>query len=81
MSVLGLSTEHQSEFFSLYNAFKSADKQDDRAKTSWKFLCFVNKHLGSDMLTFFVDNMFEGDDAKKLIVSMIKLRSLIQPHL
>ena len=78
---LDLSTEEKCEFFNLHNAFKNADIQADRAKTSWKFLCFVYKHLGTDMLSYFVDTMFDGDDPKKLIVSMVKMRAIIQPNL
>ena len=78
---LDLSTEEKTEFFNLHNAFKNADSQEDRAKTSWKFLCFVYKHLGTDMLSYFVDTMFDGDDPKKLIVRMVKMKAFIQPNL
>jgi hypothetical protein len=78
---LDLSIEEKTEFFNLYNAYKSADKQKDRAKTSWKFLCFVYKHLGSDILEYFIGTMYDGDDAKRSIASMIKLRAFLQPTL
>jgi hypothetical protein len=69
---LDLSIDDKTQFLTLYNAFKSSDKQDDRAKTSWTFLCFVYKHLGSDMLSYFTDQMFDGDDAKRVIISMVR---------
>ena len=78
---LDLSSSDTAKFLSLYNAYKSADKQEDRAKTSWTFLCFVYKHLGSDLLAYFIDTMFDGDDVKKTIASMIKLRAIVQPSL
>jgi hypothetical protein len=80
-AVIDLSIEDRTQFFTLHNAYKSADEHNERVRASWKFLCFVNKHLGSDVLTFFVDSMFDGDDAKKIIVRMIKMRALIQPNL
>jgi hypothetical protein len=78
---LDLSIDEKMEFFNLHNAYKSADKQEDRAKTSWKFLCFVYKHLGSDLLDYFIGTMYDGDDAKRIIASMIKMRAFIQPNL
>ncbi len=80
-AVVDLSAKDMAEFFSLHNAYKSADKQDERARTSWKFLRFVNKHLSIDLLNFFVDNMFEGDDMKKTIVRMIQFSEFMQPNL
>jgi hypothetical protein len=83
-SIVDLSPADLAEFYSLYNAFKAADEQDHRAKASWKFLCFVYKHLGDELLTYFVDNLFKGEhdcDAKRTIASMIRMRAFIQPHL
>jgi hypothetical protein len=80
-SICELSYDEKMEFFNLHNAYKAADKQEDRAKTSWRFLCFVYKHLGSDMLEFFIDTQYDGDDVKRTIAAMIKMRALIQPNL
>jgi hypothetical protein len=80
-AIIDLSIDEKTEFFTLYKDYQSADKQDDRAKKSWLFLCFVYKHLGNTMLTYFIDKMFDGEDAKATIATMIRVRSFIQPHL
>jgi len=79
--LLDLPKSDLEEFYRLHNAFKAADG-DDRAKTSWKFLCFVYKHLGDEMLTYFIDKMFDDDgDARRTIAPMIRMRAFLQPHL
>jgi hypothetical protein len=81
-TVLELSLDEKMEFFSLHNAFKSADTDTERARTSWKFLCFVYKHLGNTMLEYFIDAMFvDNDDMKRITATMIRARAIIQPHL
>jgi hypothetical protein len=79
-SFLNLSIEKKTQFYTLYNAFKAADKQDDRAKTSWKFLCFVYKYLGEDMLGYFVEDFFNNEIAKETIICMIRARAIVQPQ-
>jgi hypothetical protein len=80
-AVIDLSREDMTRFFTLHNAYNAADKPEDIAKTSWAFLCFVSKHLGEDMLSYFVDKMYVGDDAKRTIKSLVKMRKILQPHL
>ncbi len=78
---LDLSVDKKAEFLTLYNDYKSAHKQDDRAKKAWVFLCFVYKHLGNEMLTYFTENIFDSKDVASSISGMIQLRSIIQPRL
>lgn len=79
--VIDLSRDKMSQFYSLHNAFKSAEKQDARAKASWAFLCFTYKHLGNDMLTYFTEEMFEGSDVQKTVAAMVRMKHLTQPNL
>jgi hypothetical protein len=77
---LELSLEEKTQFLTLYNAFKSSVEQNDRAKTSWSFLCFVYTHLGSEMLSYFTNQMFEEKMANTVSL-MVRCKALIQPTL
>ena len=81
-SVCELSPEELMEFFALHNAFKAEEKESERAKASWKFLCFVYTRLGEDMLNYFVNDMFDNKgDSKQIIMTLVKAKALLRPVL
>lgn len=77
--VIDLPQEEMMQFFTLYNEYKNAEKQEKRAKASWVFLQFVYKHLGDEMLTYFTNEMYVSEMAETVKV-MVRASLLLQPH-
>lgn len=79
-NILDLPQEVAMRFFTLHNEFENADTHDKRTKASWAFFCFVYKHLGEEMLTFFTEQYFKKEMAKSVAL-MVKTRAFLQPNL